>query len=170
MIDGVEVISIKEFFDERGYFAELFRSDNPGISDNLVQFNTSYSYPQVIRAWHRHLLGQVDYFICLSGCMKICAYDDRKDSATYGEVDEIISNGSSLQIVRIPGILWHGFKVVGYKSCQLLYGVNRLYDYDDPDEERRPWNDPKIIPKSINGKMDDPRVGKIWDWNYPPHR
>jgi len=36
-----------------------------------------------------------------------------------------------------------------------------------PEEEeeikerlRRPWNDPTIIPKSINGRTDDPRVGK----------
>jgi len=30
--------------------------------------------------------------------------------------------------------------------------VNRLYDYADPDEERRPWNDQTIIPRSIKGK------------------
>ncbi|MGQ9468434.1 MAG: hypothetical protein ACUVTD_01190 [Nitrososphaerales archaeon] len=37
--------------------------------------------------------------------------------------------------------------------------VNKLYDYDNPDEVRRPWNDP-IIPESINGKTEDPKVGK----------
>ena len=29
---------------------------------------------------------------------------------------------------------------------------------------RRPWNDTTIIPKSINGRTDDPRVDKPWDW------
>ena len=41
--------------------------------------------------------------------------------------------------------------------------MNRLYDYESPDEERRPWNDSSIVPKEINGREDDPRVGKPWD-------
>jgi len=40
--------------------------------------------------------------------------------------------------------------------------MNKLYDYDNPDEIRRPWNDP-IVPESINGRTDDPKVGKPWD-------
>jgi dTDP-4-dehydrorhamnose 3,5-epimerase len=44
----------------------------------------------------------------------------------------------------------------------LIYFVNKLYNYDNPDEIRRTWNDP-IIPTSINGRIDDPRVGKPWD-------
>lgn len=170
MIDGIEIIPLKRFDDERGYFLELFRSDNPKITSNLIQFNLSKTYPGIIRAWHRHVRDQVDYFICIDGCLKICAYDDRKDSKTYGELDEIIVQGDELKIVKVPGILWHGFKAVGTESAKLIYGVNNLYDYDNPDEERRPWNDPTIIPKLINGKTNDLRVGKPWDWNYPPHK
>jgi dTDP-4-dehydrorhamnose 3,5-epimerase len=170
MIEGVKTISLGEYFDERGFFAELFRIDNPEITDKLVQFNTSYTYPNMIRAWHRHLKGQVDYFTCLSGCVKICVYDDQENSDTKGEIDEIIINARSIKLVRVPGILWHGFKALGHKPCRIIYGVNRLYDYEDPDEEKRPWNDPKIIPKSINGNKYDKRVGKPWDWNYPPHK
>jgi len=170
MIDGVETISIERFNDERGYFLELFRSDNPKIVHSLVQFNLSYSYPGIVRAWHRHLRDQVDCFACIDGCLKICAFDDRKESRTEGELDEIIVRGDEIQIVKVPGILWHGFKVIGHQPAKLIYGVNKLYDYDDPDEERRPWNDTTIIPKSINGKTEDPRVGKPWDWNHPPHK
>ena len=52
----------------------------------------------------------------------------------------------------------------------LVYFTTRLYNYTDPDEERRPWSDPIIVPKLINGRKDDPRVGKPWDWFYPPHK
>jgi dTDP-4-dehydrorhamnose 3,5-epimerase len=51
-----------------------------------------------------------------------------------------------------------------------LYFVNRLYDYKNPDELRRSWNDASIIPKEINGRKDDPRVGHPWNWHHPPHR
>jgi dTDP-4-dehydrorhamnose 3,5-epimerase len=52
----------------------------------------------------------------------------------------------------------------------LLYFTTNLYDSKSPDEERRPWNDPSIKPISLNGKKDDPRVGKSFDWNQPPHK
>ena len=52
----------------------------------------------------------------------------------------------------------------------LIYFVARLYNHKSLDEERRPWNNPTIIPKCINGRADDPRVGRSWDWFYPSHK
>jgi dTDP-4-dehydrorhamnose 3,5-epimerase len=43
----------------------------------------------------------------------------------------------------------------------VVYFVNKLYDYNKPDEERRPWNDPNII---------DRQTGIAFDWNMPPHK
>ena len=171
MIKGIEVREVKKLIDERGFFAEIMRSDWTDIfKDTLVQINFSCSYPGIIRAWHRHNKSQVDHFIVIDGKIKLNAYDDMKGSNTFGELDEIIISDEILKIVRIPGYLWHGFKAIGTRKVKLLYGVNRLYNYNVPDEERRPWNDPTIIPLSINGRRDDPRVGKTYDWNHPPHK
>lgn len=171
MIDGIFIRNIIKNVDERGVFSELIRGDWKDLlqGDNIVQFNFSYSYPNIIRAWHRHHRGQVDYFICIDGAIKVCAYDDREDSETHGELDEIILSSERLRVARIPGILWHGYKAISTHPIKLLYGVNKLYDPKNPDEERKPWNDPTIIPTTINGRKDDPRVNKPWDWNYPPH-
>jgi dTDP-4-dehydrorhamnose 3,5-epimerase len=166
MLKGVVVRKITEFCDERGFFAELMREDwNDFIEERPPQANFSKTYPGLIRAWHRHVRGQEDYFIVLKGTLKICAYDEETK-----ELNEIISTGNNLQIVRIPGHYWHGFKVVGDEIAYLLYFTTRLYDKKDPDEERRAWDDQDIVPESINGDKEDPRTGKPWDWNYPPHR
>jgi len=167
MLKGIKIKPLKRHFDERGSFIEIIRIDWKDIldEDGFVQANLSISYPGIIRAWHRHLRGQTDYFICLNGVIKICAYDNESK-----ELDEIISTGEEPKIVKIPGHYWHGFKVVGDKPAWLLYFVNRLYDYQNPDEERRPWNDETIIPESINGRKDDPRVNKPWNWLAPPHK
>ncbi|MEM2272474.1 MAG: dTDP-4-dehydrorhamnose 3,5-epimerase family protein, partial [Archaeoglobaceae archaeon] len=125
----------------------------------------SVSYPGIVRAWHRHLRGQVDYFVVLRGAIKICAFDEKSR-----ELNEIVSVGENLQVVRIPGHYWHGFKVLGDEKAYLVYFTNKLYDYGNPDEERRPWNDPEIVPERINGRSDDPRCNKPWDWFYPPHK
>ncbi len=167
MLKGIIVKHLKQFFDERGSFTEVMRADWKEIlgEDKIVQANFSVSYPEIVRAWHRHLRGQVDYFLVLKGALKICAYEDESQ-----ELDEIISTSQNLQIVRIPGHYWHGFKVIGNETAFLLYFTNRLYDYKNPDEQRRPWNDPTIIPKSINGKKGDPRAGKPWDWLAIPYK
>jgi len=167
MLDGIRVFELKSFPDERGFFCEILRQDwKDFLGDEwVVQANLSYSYPGMVRAWHRHLRGQVDYFVVVEGAMKICAYDDKT-----GELDEIVSSGHRLQAVRVPGHYWHGTKTVGSKPSLTVYFVTRLYDYKNPDEERRPWNDVTVVPRSINGKIDDPRVNRPWDWFYPPHK
>ena len=161
---GVRTYDLRLFPDERGFFAEAMRTDWAALvdDDQIVQVNASFSYPGMIRAWHRHLRGQVDYFLVLKGALKICAYDDRTDSpATNGKLVEIIADSHKPTLVRIPGIYWHGAKNVCNEPSLLIYFVNRLYDYDNPDEERRPWDDPKII---------DPKTGEPFNWNAPPHK
>jgi dTDP-4-dehydrorhamnose 3,5-epimerase len=167
MLREIIIKALERFNDERGSFTELMREDWKELlkEEHLAQANFSISYPGIIRAWHRHTRGQNDYFIVLKGTLKICAYDEETK-----EIDEIISAGQDLQIVKIPGHYWHGFKVVGNETAALLYFTTKLYDYRNPDEERRAWDDPTIIPQSINGKKDDQRIDKPWDWNYPPYK
>src|SRR6267143_1644848 len=163
MLPGVRIQDIKKIVDERGFFGEIMRQDWKDLlgDDSIGQANLSLSYPGMIRAWHRHSRGQVDYFIVLRGSIKICAYDDKQGSRTNGQLDEIVTSEENFQVVRIPGFYWHGTKALGEKPSLTVYCVNRLYDFKNPDEERRAWNDPNII---------DPKTSKPFDWNRPPHK
>jgi len=165
MLSGVVIQPLKRFADERGFFTEIMRKDWDIFEDDLVQANMSITYPGIVRAWHKHERMQVDYFVCLKGAIKICIFDEETK-----ELNEIVSTGENLQVVRVPGIYWHGFKVIGDEPAILVYFVNKLYDYENPDEVRRTWNDPTIVPEVINGRRDDPRCNKPWDWFFPPHK
>jgi dTDP-4-dehydrorhamnose 3,5-epimerase len=159
LLDGIRILEIKKNIDERGYFGEILRKDwvNEILGeDEIVQANLSVSYPGMIRAWHRHHRGQVDYFLTLQGSIKICAYEENSQ-----ELNEVISSSEKLQLVRIPGFYWHGFKNIGVQTSVVIYFVNMLYDYSNPDEERRAWNDPSII---------DKKSGQAFNWNKPPHK
>ena len=101
-------------------------------------------------------MGQVDYVCVVKGILKVCAYDDKEGSKTKGQLDEIILNSEQIQIIRIPGFYWHGTKCIGDEPSMVLYFVTKLYNYKNPDEERRPWDDPSII---------NPRTGEQYDWN-----
>jgi len=166
-LNGVKTYEINLLPDERGFFAEAFRQDWKEFfeDEQITQANVSYSYPNVVRAWHKHLKGQIDHFLVLKGAMKICAYDE-----TTGKMAEVIASGEKPTVVRIPGKYLHGTKTVSSEPSLTVYFVNRLYDYKNPDEHRRPWNDQTIIPTEINGKKNDPRVGKPWDWFRVPYK
>jgi len=163
---GVRTYEINILPDERGYFSEALRQDwSDFIDEWIVQTNLSYSYPGIVRAWHRHLQGQVDYFLVLKGAMKICAYDEQSR-----KLAEVIASQDKPMLVRIPGHYYHGTKTVSSEPSLTIYFVNRLYNYKEPDEHRIPWDDPSIVPCEINGNMDDPRANKPWDWSYPPYK
>jgi len=163
MLPGVSVHEINKLIDERGFLAEILREDWKDVmgDDKIAQANLSFSYPGTIRAWHRHNRGQVDRLIVLQGSMKICAYDDKKGSATQGSLEEITVSEERLQVVRIPGHYWHGTKTLGVKPSVTLYCLNRLYDPKNPDEERRAWDDPSIL---------DPKTREPFDWNKLPFK
>lgn len=161
---GVRTYALNVLPDERGSFTEALRQDwHDFIDEWITQANLSYSYPDVIRAWHRHLRGQVDYFLVVKGTMRICAYDEETK-----RLAEVFGREDKPTLIRIPGHYQHGTQTIGREPSLTVYFVNRLYDYRNPDEERRPWNDPGIIPSEINGNKNDPRVNQPWDWSYPP--
>jgi len=163
MLPGIRIRDINKIVDERGYFAEIMREDWTDLigDDRICQFNVSSSFPGTIRAWHRHARGQVDYLIALKGMMKICAYDDTEGSPTRGGLTEIIATDEKSQVVRVPGHYWHGTRTLGDERSLTLYLVTSLYDPENPDELRRPWNDAKII---------DPTTSKPFDWNKSSNR
>ena len=166
-LTGVKTYEIKILPDERGFFSEALRADWKEFleDEQITQINLSYSYPNIVRAWHKHLRGQIDHFLVIKGAMKICAYDEETS-----KMAEVIVSEKKLTVVRIPGKYLHGTKTVSNEPSLLVYFVNRLYDYKDPDELRRPWDDQTIVPTEINSKTNDPRVGKPWDWFRLPYK
>jgi len=162
-LEGIRVYDLKKLPDERGFLTEVLRQDWRELLHDewIVQTNLSMSYPGIIRAWHRHTRGQVDYLVVLQGVLKIVAYDDRVNSPTQGKIVEIVASADQLQAVRIPGYYWHGTKTLGDKPSISLYFFTKLYDYANPDEDRRPWNDATII---------DPRTNEPYDWNRVPYK
>ena len=144
MIEGVERRDLRVNADERGHLVELFREDWAIYDPRPSMAYYSMTYPGVIRAWHRHTRGQVDHFVCPSGRIKVGVYDDRDGSATAGEVDTFVIGEHDQRLVRIPGACWHGFEALGDRPALLVNFPTNLYDYDDPDEERLPYDTDEI--------------------------
>jgi len=155
MIHDVAVRDLQVNADERGSLTEIWRSDwdfYAGEDDPAMSY-VSETYPGIVRAWHRHTRGQIDHFVVLDGKAKVGIYDDREGSPTQEELDTYILGEGNESAIRVPGDCWHGFKAVGDERVLLANFPTNLYDYDDPDEERLPYDTDEIP----------------LDWEEPPH-
>lgn len=142
LIDGVLARPLKKNADERGFLMEILRSD----WEEFEKFGQSYvslNYPGVIRAWHYHKK-QTDYFVCVSGMIKVPLYDGRESSGTYRQVNEFLMGDDNPIMVKIPPGVYHGYKTVGVKPSLLVNFPTELYDPRNSDEFRAPWNTPEI--------------------------
>ncbi|MCL4371173.1 MAG: dTDP-4-dehydrorhamnose 3,5-epimerase family protein [Chloroflexi bacterium] len=142
MIDGVKLKDLKPNADERGFLMEILRSDDE-IFERFGQVYVSLNYPGVIRAWHYHKK-QNDLFAVVKGMVKVVLYDSREDSPTRGEVNEIFLGERHNALLRIPVGVMHGYKTIGVEPSLLLNFPTEVYQREDPDEYRVPYNSPEI--------------------------
>ena len=142
LIDGVLVKKLSPILDERGYLQECFRSDWP-MFKKFGQAYITVAFPNVVKAWHYHKI-QTDNMVCIVGNAKLVLSDDRKESSTYKEINEIFFGEKNPLLVTIPPNIWHGFKAVGNKKMMVLNVPTELYNYTEPDEYRLPYNSEEI--------------------------
>ena len=149
MIDGVEIKKLRVIPDERGRLCEILRCDDP----LFVKFGQVYmttAYPEVVKAWHYHKL-QTDLFGAVAGMFKVVLYDDRKNSPTEGQVQEFFTGIHNPMLIRVPKLVWHGFKCISETEAIMVNVPDLPYNYEEPDEYRKLWDDP-TIPYNWNRK------------------
>ena len=135
MIEGIEVIPLRRFEDERGWFAELMRTG--ALPKPVRQSNLVFSRRGVIRGLHYHERGQDDLFACLTGMARVVVLD-RDTGATFCED---IGDDNPVAIY-VPGHYGHGYEAL--TDCLVCYHVTAEYDAADPDEHTIAWNDPRV--------------------------
>lgn len=142
MIEGVEIKQLTKHADERGYLMELLRSDDP-IFSKFGQCYVSMNYPGVVRAWHYHQK-QDDYFVVVKGMIRVGLYDMREGSPTRGEVNDFYLGENNSIVLKIPLGVAHGYKTVGAEPSLLVNFPTEMYNSEQPDEYRLPWNTDQI--------------------------
>ena len=142
MIQGVEVKQLTRNADERGFLMEIMRNDDP-IFTKFGQCYVSMNYPGVVRAWHYHEK-QDDFFVVVKGMIKVGLYDMREGSPTRGEVSEYYLGDNNNIVLKIPVGVAHGYKTVGVEPSLLVNFPSEMYDREEPDEHRLPWDTDQI--------------------------
>ena len=134
MIDGVELKKLKVIPDERGRLMEMLRGDE-GLFEKFGQIYMTTAYPGVVKGWHYHKK-QTDNMVVVSGMMKIVLYDSREGSKTKGQVDQYFIGEHNPCLLKIPPLVFHGFKCISDKEAMVINIPTELFDYKQPDEFR----------------------------------
>ena len=142
MIDGVKVKALSVIPDDRGYLMEMLRSDDPEFQ-RFGQVYMTVVYPGVVKAWHYHKK-QTDHFVCVAGMAKVALHDAREGSPTLGETNTFVIGWQRQQLLIIPPGVYHGFTPAGAEPASIINVPTELYDREEPDEFRRPFDDPEI--------------------------
>jgi dTDP-4-dehydrorhamnose 3,5-epimerase len=134
MIDGVKVKKLKVIPDERGRLMEILRVDDE-MFEKFGQVYMTTAYAGVVKGWHYHKK-QSDNMAVVKGMMKIVLYDGRKDSPTFGEVNEFFAGDHNPVLIHIPPYVFHGFKCVSAEDAMVINTPTEVYRYAEPDEFR----------------------------------
>jgi dTDP-4-dehydrorhamnose 3,5-epimerase len=142
LIDGVVLKKLKMIPDERGRVMEMLRSDDD-IFDKFGQAYVTVAYPGVVKAWHYHKV-QDDYFVVVSGMMKVVLFDGRSNSPTEGLINEFFMGIYNPAILKIPRGVMHGFKCISSEESMVVNIPTEPYNHEEPDEYRLPAHTDQI--------------------------
>jgi dTDP-4-dehydrorhamnose 3,5-epimerase len=142
MIEGVVTKLLRPIPDERGMVMEILRSDDE-IFKKFGQVYITTVYPGVVKAWHYHKI-QTDNFAVIKGMAKLVLYDPRRDSPSFGKVEEFFLGIRNPLLVQIPPHIYHGFKGISQEEAIVINIPTEPYKREAPDEYRLAWNDPSI--------------------------
>jgi dTDP-4-dehydrorhamnose 3,5-epimerase len=133
MIQGVIIKKLEKYNDERGWLAEIYRSDE-------FDFKPAMSYVSatkngVVRGPHEHKF-QSDCFIFVGpGSFDLHLWDNRKSSKTKSRYLKIeVGENNPTMVIVPPGIV-HGYKCVSENDAYCINLPDKLYKGEGKNEE-----------------------------------
>lgn len=138
-IHGVQYRLLRPVSHYHGHLTEAFR-DDWGVTDvPLVQVTLTVTFPRRVRAWGIHRF-TTDRLFAATGSLCIVCYDGRRESPTFGCINEFMLGGRNQGLVVIPPGIYHGWKNIGEDEAAIISMPSRLYNHDNPDRWELPWD------------------------------
>lgn len=143
MIAGVEVTPKRIIADERGAVMHMLRAEQPQfVGFGEVYFSTVH--PGAVKAWKVHTRMTMNLTVPV-GCVRFVLFDDRADSPTRGEVQEVVLSPERHALLTVPPGIWNGFRGEGEITSVI---VNCADIAHDPAEALRVESESPSIPYS----------------------
>jgi len=132
MIHGVVITPLQQIADERGKVMHMLKATDAHFQE-FGEIYFSCVFPEAVKAWHYHDNMVLNYAVPF-GRIKFVLFDDRPESPTRGEVQELFLGEENYWLVTVPKRVWNGFKGVG---TQIAIVANCASIPHDPGEIHR---------------------------------
>ena len=133
MIHDVKITPLNIISDERGKVLHMLRSDSP-IFKQFGEIYFSTIYKDIIKGWHLHRESYLNY-ACINGKVKLALYDNRPESKTKNQYQEIILSPNNYCLVTIPPNIWNGFK--GLSDSESMIANCLTIAHNEKEMERK---------------------------------
>ena len=144
-IEGVVIVDVKSYGDDRGYFMETYKQPDfaaGGIGVDFVQDNQSASTRGVLRGLHFQIQHPQSKLVrVVSGEVFDVCVDLREGSPTYGKWEGVVLSAENRRQLFIPRGFAHGFLVLS-DFAEFCYKCDDVYHPND--EGGLMWDDPAI--------------------------
>lgn len=159
LFEGLAVVEIQLYKDERGFFVERFNErefEKLGLPVQFRQDNHSLSLPRVLRGLHFQLNPAQGKLVGVTrGRILDVVVDLRPESPTFKKHFKIELSADLGRLLWIPPRFAHGFCVLGSEPADVFYKVDQLYNPKGDFGIR--WNDPEL---AIQWPYDNPLVSE----------
>jgi dTDP-4-dehydrorhamnose 3,5-epimerase len=158
-LEGLLVIDIDFFRDERGFFMESWHKQDfaeAGLPQEFIQDNHSRSSHRVLRGLHYQDMRapMAKLVSCTLGRVFDVAVDLRVSSPTFAKWCGLELNAENKTLLFIPAGFAHGFLTLS-DVCEIQYKQTAYYH--PATEGGIAWNDPDI---AVDWPLADPILSK----------
>lgn len=125
-IEGVRIHPLRRIQDERGMVMHMLKATDPHF-ERFGEIYFSVIYPGVIKAWHLHSKMVINYAV-VDGNIKLVLFDQRPESPTHRQLQEIVFGQVNYQLVTVPPGVVNGFTAVGGQRAIVANCANIPHD------------------------------------------
>lgn len=166
-LEGVLVLELERFEDERGFFARAWSEKELaalGVDHRFVEGNVSHNIKRgTLRGMHYQAAphAQAKLVRCTRGTVYDVAVDIRPGSPTFGQSFDIELTDRNGLMLYVPGDCGHGYLTLE-DDTEVYYQVTGVYKPESSRGFR--WDDPAF-------NIDWPQMGELLinerDLEYP---
>ena len=130
LIDGVQIIPLKQIKDQRGMVMHMLRCDAPHFK-KFGEVYFSLIKPGVSKGWKKHY-EMTQHFACPQGRIKLVIYDDREGSSTHGLVNTVTFGvENEYNLVIVPKQLYYSFRCISEAPAIMANCADRPHSPDE---------------------------------------
>lgn len=143
-IGGIKLIDFKSIPGEQGDLSEILHLEKGKIKEipgfEVLQINRTRLLPGSVKGWHLHLKQDFVWYVSPFDHLFVGLWDVRKNSKTKDKTMRIVLGAGKSQLLFIPKGVAQGSAVFQSKPLDLYVFVNKIFDINNPDERRLPWD------------------------------